>query len=64
MHDVQWTTERTPVWTPDDRIITCCAGGSRITRDTEIGELHCAIFGRQDASVGALDVSVDHTLVV
>ena len=61
MREVRWTG-RTPVWTPDDRIITSCAGGSCIARDTEIGELHCAIFGRQD--VGALDVSVDHTLVV
>ena len=61
INEVRWTV-RTPVWTPDDRIITCCASGGCIARHPKIGELHCAVFGRQD--VGALDVSVDHTLVV
>ena len=55
-------TSRTPVWAPDDGIIACRASGSRIARDTKVGEFDSAIFGRQD--VGALDISVDHTLVV
>jgi hypothetical protein len=52
----------TPVWAPDDRIIACCAGSSRITGDTEVGQFDSAIFGRQD--VGALNVSMDYTLVM
>jgi hypothetical protein len=36
----------TPVRTPNDRIITCCAGGSRIARDAEVSQFDGAIFGR------------------
>ena len=53
---------RTPVGTPDNSVITCCASGCRIARDTKVGKFDGAIFGCQD--ICALNVAVNDALIM
>ena len=53
---------RTPVRAPDDCVVARCTSGCRGTRDTKVGKLYGAIFGRQDIS--ALNVAVNDALIV